>query len=76
MLQPWLDARGLGDATQVLIYFAVAKQGEMPTDGKTDMNPEARAARRGAAAAGAAAARAVAYADKNTQPLCVGFRRG
>ena len=40
MLQPWLDARGLGDATQVLIYFAVAKLGEDPTDGKTDMNPE------------------------------------
>jgi hypothetical protein len=40
MLQPWLDARGLGSATQVLIYFAVAKLGEAPTDGKTDMNPE------------------------------------
>ena len=40
MLQPWLDGRGLGDATQVLIYFAVAKQGEDPSDGKTDLNPE------------------------------------
>lgn len=27
-------------APQVLIYFAVAKLGEMPTDGKTDLNPE------------------------------------
>ena len=71
MLQPWQEARGLGDATQardslrscaflrssfrgahprappppqVLIYFAVAKLGEMPTDGKTDLNPEARPA--------------------------------
>lgn len=24
----------------MLIYFAVAKLGEMPTDGKTDLNPE------------------------------------
>lgn len=40
MLQPWLDARGLGDNTQVLVFFAVAKKGEKPTDGKTDMNPE------------------------------------
>eukprot|EP00878_Enallax_costatus_P020036 GHUV01021165.1.p1 GENE.GHUV01021165.1~~GHUV01021165.1.p1 ORF type:complete len:189 (+),score=56.09 GHUV01021165.1:1077-1643(+) len=40
MLQPWLDSRGLGDNTQVLVYFAVAKLGEKPTDGKTDVNPE------------------------------------
>jgi hypothetical protein len=40
MLQPWLDARGLGDNTQVLVYFAVAKKGDSPTDGKTDINPE------------------------------------
>lgn len=40
MLQPWLDARGLGDNTQVLVYFAVAKKGEAPTDGRTDVNPE------------------------------------
>ncbi|KAF8070955.1 OSB4 [Scenedesmus sp. PABB004] len=40
MLQPWLDSRGLGDATQVLVYFAVAKLGDAPTDGKTDVNPE------------------------------------
>ena len=25
---------------QVLVYFAVAKKGEKPTDGKTDVNPE------------------------------------
>jgi hypothetical protein len=24
----------------VLVYFAVAKKGEKPTDGKTDVNPE------------------------------------
>lgn len=80
MLQPFLDARGLGDNTQVsslphsrlrvcvsysrppnpyckfslstylccgplvrgqaLMYFAVAKTGEKPLDGKTDVNPE------------------------------------
>ncbi|KAI3436136.1 hypothetical protein D9Q98_002193 [Chlorella vulgaris] len=40
MLQPWLDAQGLGEATQVLVYFAVAKAGDAPTDGKTDVNPE------------------------------------
>lgn len=40
MLQPWLDERGLGDNTQVLVYFAVAKLGDAPIDGKTDTNPE------------------------------------
>jgi hypothetical protein len=25
---------------QVLVYFAVAKLGDKPTDGKTDVNPE------------------------------------
>lgn len=40
MLQPWLDSRGLGDNTQLLVYFAVAKLGDVPTDGKTDVNPE------------------------------------
>lgn len=40
MLQPWLDAQGLGGNTQVLVYFAVAAQGDAPTDGKTDANPE------------------------------------
>jgi hypothetical protein len=36
--QPW----------QVLVYFAVAKKGEMPTDGKTDLNPEGLTAAYGA----------------------------
>jgi ketopantoate reductase len=40
MLQPWLDEKGLGDNTQVLVYFAVAKLGDAPIDGKTDTNPE------------------------------------
>lgn len=40
MLQPWLDEHGLGDNTQVLVFFAVAKKGDAPTDGKTDTNPE------------------------------------
>ncbi|GIL78784.1 hypothetical protein Vretimale_256 [Volvox reticuliferus] len=40
MLQPWLDKQGLGENTQVLVYFAVAKKGDKPTDGKTDVNPE------------------------------------
>ena len=47
MLQPWLDARGLGDNTQALIYFAVAKFGEKPTDGITDVNPEGLTAANG-----------------------------
>ena len=40
MLEPWLQRRGLTDVTQVLIYFAVAKLGDAPTDGVTDLNPE------------------------------------
>ncbi|XP_024385757.1 uncharacterized protein [Physcomitrium patens] len=40
MLEPWLESKGLGDATQVLVYFAVAKLGDPPLDGKTDTNPE------------------------------------
>eukprot|EP00899_Mesostigma_viride_P011724 jgi/Mesvir1/20552/Mv21741-RA.1 len=40
MLEPWLKEKGLTSATQVLIYFGVAKLGEKPTDGKTDVNPE------------------------------------
>lgn len=27
-------------ALQVLVYFAVAKKGDLPTDGKTEVNPE------------------------------------
>ncbi|KAH8076560.1 hypothetical protein JL721_571 [Aureococcus anophagefferens] len=40
MLGPFLEGQGLGDATQVLVYLAVAKLGETPTDGVTDANPE------------------------------------
>lgn len=40
MLDPWLQSKGLENNTQALIYFAVAKLGEKPTDGKTDTNPE------------------------------------
>ncbi|KAG6516910.1 uncharacterized protein LOC122055348 [Zingiber officinale] len=40
MLEPWLESKGLGDADQVLAYFAVSKLGEAPVDGKTDTNPE------------------------------------
>lgn len=40
MLEPWFHGRGLGDAGQVLAYFAVSKLGEPPTDGKTDTDPE------------------------------------
>jgi hypothetical protein len=55
MLQPWLDSRGLGECTQVLVYFAVAKRGEPPTDGKTDTNPEGLTAACGPHAAAFAA---------------------
>ncbi|OAY71998.1 uncharacterized protein LOC109717915 [Ananas comosus] len=40
MLEPWFESKGLGDADQVLAYFAVSKVGEPPVDGKTDTNPE------------------------------------
>ncbi|KAM7480252.1 hypothetical protein LguiA_028465 [Lonicera macranthoides] len=40
MLEPWFHSKGLGDAGQVLAYFAVSKLGEPPTDGKTDTDPE------------------------------------
>ncbi|CAG9466041.1 unnamed protein product [Pedinophyceae sp. YPF-701] len=59
MLQPWLDSRGLGDNTQVLVYFAVAKKGDAPVDGKTDVNPEGLTAATGPWA-GAVAARLAA----------------
>ena len=39
MLEPWFQSKDLGDADQVLAYFAVSELGE-PTDGKTDTNPE------------------------------------
>ncbi|KAG5523193.1 hypothetical protein RHGRI_035119 [Rhododendron griersonianum] len=40
MLEPWFHSKGLGDADQVLAYFAISKLGEPPIDGKTDTNPE------------------------------------
>ncbi|XP_024970502.1 uncharacterized protein LOC112509659 isoform X1 [Cynara cardunculus var. scolymus] len=40
MLEPWFESKGLGDADQVLAYFAVSKLGEPPVDGITDTNPE------------------------------------
>lgn len=40
MLEPWFQSKGLGDADQVLAYFAISKLGEAPIDGKTDTNPE------------------------------------
>jgi hypothetical protein len=40
-----------GDNTQALIYFAVAKFGEKPTDGITDVNPEGLTAANGKHAA-------------------------
>lgn len=40
MLEPWFQSKGLGDANQVLAYFAISKLGESPVDGKTDTNPE------------------------------------
>lgn len=40
MLEPWFQSKGLGDADQVLAYFAVSKLGEAPVDGITDTDPE------------------------------------
>ena len=40
MLAPYLKKKGLSTNTQGLIYFAVAKKGEKPIDGITDLNPE------------------------------------
>jgi len=40
ILTDFLQLKGLEDNTQALIYFAVAKKGEKPIDGKTDLNPE------------------------------------
>lgn len=47
MLLPWLKEKGLEKNTQVLVYFAVAKMGEDPIDGKTDVNPEGLTAANG-----------------------------
>ena len=40
MLGKFLDEKGLGDNTQVLLYLAVAKLGEAPIDGITEFNPD------------------------------------
>ncbi|KAH7434844.1 hypothetical protein KP509_06G037500 [Ceratopteris richardii] len=40
MLEPWLERKGIPDATQILVYFAVAKLGDPPIDGKTDTDPD------------------------------------
>jgi hypothetical protein len=40
MLGAFLEGQGLADNTQVLLYLAVAKLGEAPTDGITEFNPE------------------------------------
>ncbi|XP_073134406.1 uncharacterized protein [Henckelia pumila] len=40
MMEPWFESKGLGNADQVLAYFAVSKLGEPPIDGITDTNPE------------------------------------
>ena len=70
MLQPWLDARGLGSATQVLVYFAVAKLGQAPTDGKTDVNPEGLTAACGPHAAAFAARLHAAGLSCKVVPAC------
>ncbi|OAE26673.1 hypothetical protein AXG93_4118s1020 [Marchantia polymorpha subsp. ruderalis] len=55
MLEPFLESKGLASATQVLVYFAVAKAGDAPIDGKTDMNPEGLTASTGKWASAVAA---------------------
>ncbi len=40
MLAPYLKSKSLEENTQGLVYFAVAKKGDKPIDGKTDVNPE------------------------------------
>ncbi|KAJ8600252.1 hypothetical protein CTAYLR_002002 [Chrysophaeum taylorii] len=40
MLGPYLESKGLAHATQGLVYFAVAKLGDAPVDGVTDLDPQ------------------------------------
>jgi len=40
ILTEFLEGKGLEENTQGLVYFAVAKLGDEPIDGKTDVNPE------------------------------------
>lgn len=54
--QPFrLQTCPLSGSAQVLVYFAVAKKGDAPTDGKTDVNPEGLTAAYGPHAAAVAA---------------------
>jgi len=55
MLQPWLDAKGLGANTQLLVYFAVATLGDAPADGVTELDPAGLTAAHGAHAEAVAA---------------------
>jgi len=40
MLLPYLKSKNLEENSQVLVYLAVAKLGDQPTDGITPLNPE------------------------------------
>jgi hypothetical protein len=56
---------------QVLVYFAVAKKGDAPTDGKTDVNPEGLTAACGPHAAAVAARLHAAGLSCKVSCLCV-----
>ena len=43
----FLEAKGLADVTQVLLYLAVAKLDQPPIDGITDTNPDGLTAAKG-----------------------------
>lgn len=47
ILTGFLESEGLAGNTQVLLYLAVAKLGEKPTDGITEFNPEGLTAAKG-----------------------------
>lgn len=40
MIKDYLESKGLGKNTKALIYYAIAKKGDPPIDGKTSVNPE------------------------------------
>eukprot|EP01039_Chlorochromonas_danica_P004177 gene4177-4590_t len=40
MLSEFFEKKGLREYSQALIYYAIAKKGDTPIDGKTDLNPE------------------------------------
>ena len=57
-IEDFLKEQGVfEDSTKVLVYMAVAKLGEKPTDGITDLNPEGRLALEGGLANANACAR-------------------